>query len=73
MDVVRGFGVSHSRRVSPLWYLRCAGLGPRDLEWTRGFIFDLPNGIKSCFVEFQDVRWEHGQQILDGSAGSLEK
>ena len=49
-----------------------ASLGPEHPEWTREFAFDLPNGINFPSVEFQDVHWERGQQILDECAGSLE-
>ena len=59
---------------SPLrGHFRCAGLGSWDPKWTKEFAFDLPNGINFRSAEFRDVRREHGQQILDGCADSLEE
>jgi hypothetical protein len=54
-------------------HLRCAGLSPRNPVWPREFAFDLPNGINFRSIEFQDVHWEQGQQILNGCASSLEE
>ena len=54
-------------------HLQFVGLSQMDPAWTREFAFDLPNGINFHSVEFRDVHWEHGQQILDGCADSLEE
>ena len=71
-------GTSAPLRVSqppPLrGHLRCSGLGPRRIPiWATELAFDLQNGINFRSVEFKDVHWERGQQILDGCASSLEE
>ena len=54
--------------------LRCAGVSPRRIPmWATEFVFDLRNGINFRSVEFKDVRWKHGQKILDACAGFLEE
>ena len=55
-------------------HLRCAGLGPRRIPLlATELAFDLQSGINFRSVEFKDVHWERGQQILDGCAGTLEE
>jgi hypothetical protein len=54
-------------------HFRCAGLSSTHPVWPRKFALDLPNGINFSSVEFQNVCWEQGQQILDGCASSLEE
>ena len=55
-------------------HLRCAGLRPQESPvWPMDLAFDLPSGTNFRSIEFQNVRWERGQQILDGCAGSLEE
>jgi len=54
-------------------HFRCASLSPMNPMWPREFAFNLPNGINFRSVEFRDVHWKQGQQILDGCANSLEE
>ena len=55
-------------------HLRCAGLRPvKGPAWPLNVPFDLPNSTNFHSIEFQNVHWKQGQQILDGCAGSLEE
>lgn len=54
-------------------HLRCAGLNQINLTWSRESAFNLLNGINFRSIEFQDVHYMQGQQILDGCATSLEE
>ena len=55
-------------------HLRCVGLRPvKGPVWPINLTFDPPNGTNIRSIEFQDVHWERGQQILDRCAGSLEE
>ena len=53
--------------------LLCANVAPSDFQRVRELAFGLPGGINFRSVEFRDVDWWCGQQILDGCAGSLEE